>query len=805
MAQPGEFCGWIFNWTGRRHFETAAAPCMLTPNPASFSDTMTDSGTTRPQTRIVGTPQIRKEGVDKVLGRAKYVDDLEREGMWHGATVRSTIPRGRIRAIHYDPHIDWSEFVVVTAADIPGTNQIQMISADQPCLAADAVNHCDEAVVLLAHPDKRRLPQAVAAVRIEYDPLPAVLSIEDSETQQEIIWESHSDALGNYGGNIFKQFHLEKGNVDEVWATAAHIVEGEYRTGAQEHLYIENNGMIAEYSEEDGITVWGSLQCPFYVHKSLMAVFDLSVERVRVIQTETGGAFGGKEDYPSVIASHAGLLAKKARRPIKMVYDRMEDLAATTKRHPSRTRHRTAVDKSGKLLAMEIDLATDGGAYATLSSTVLSRATLHSTGPYVCPNVRITSRAWATNTVPYGAFRGFGAPQSIFAIERHMEQIARAVGIDSAELRRRNFLHDGDSTATEQVMREPVILDTLLARALQESDYTAKRERFMRENRHSAIKRGMGIAAFYHGAGFTGSGERYLNSLAGIDVTAQGKARVLVSSTEFGQGTNTILTQIAAESLGLSYDDVAMAPCDTHLIPNSGPTVASRTSMVVGHLIERSGHQLIAWLQEHAGLGESYTRNEFFAACDRYREQHGKVESLCRYEAPPNVYWDDQKYRGEAYPTFAWAVYVAEIAVDTMTYSAEVTNFYTVQEVGRVLNPTLASGQIEGGVAQGIGYALYEKVLLKNGHMFNNQMTNYIMPTAADVPPISVFFEEIPFAYGAYGAKGIGELPHDGPAPAILNAIQDATGESFTSIPLLPEDIFLRMAVRAPHEELAPV
>jgi CO/xanthine dehydrogenase Mo-binding subunit len=759
---------------------------------------MTTSPTTRSQTRIVGTPQIRKEGVDKVLGRAKYVDDMEREGMWHGATVRSSIPRGRILEIHFDPRakIDWSEFVIVTAADIPGKNHIQMIAADQPCLAADAVNHCDEAVLLLAHPDKRRLPEAVAAVRIEYEPLPAVLSIEESETQQEIIWGPESKE-----GNIFKQFHLEKGNVDDVWATAAHIVEGEYHTGAQEHLYIENNGVIAEYNEAEGVTVWGSLQCPFYVHKSLMAVFDLPAEKVRVIQTETGGAFGGKEDYPSILASHAGLLARKAGRPVKMIYDRMEDLAATTKRHPSRTRHRTAVDKDGKLLAMQIEVATDGGAYSTLSSTVLSRATLHATGPYVCPNVRITSRSWATNTVPYGAFRGFGAPQTIFAIERHMEQIARAVGIDSVELRRRNFLHDGDTTATEQVMSEPVILDTLLERALKESGYAAKRECFARENPHSAIKRGMGIAAFYHGSGFTGSGERYLNSLAGIDVTSQGKVRVLVSSTEFGQGTNTILTQIAAEALGLSYDDVEMAPCDTHYIPNSGPTVASRTSMVVGHLIERAGHQLIAMLQESAGLGENYDTREFFAACDRYREQHEKVESLCRYEAPPNIFWDDQKYRGEAYPAFAWAVYVAEVAVDTTTYSAEVTNFYAVQEVGKVLNPTLAAGQIEGGVAQGVGYALYEKVLLKNGHMFNNQMTNYIMPTAADVPPISVFFEEIPFAYGAYGAKGIGELPHDGPAPAILNAIQDATGENFTFIPLLPEDICTRMIARATHEE----
>ncbi|MFC5864493.1 xanthine dehydrogenase family protein molybdopterin-binding subunit [Acidicapsa dinghuensis] len=750
---------------------------------------MTDDSTNPAQRRVVGTPQIRKEGAEKVLGRAKYVDDIEFPGMWHGATVRSTIPRGRILAIHFDESVPWHEFVIVTAADIPGNNHIQMIAADQPCLADGAVNHCDEPILLIAHPDKRLLPQAVASVRIDYEELPAVLSIEESESKREIIWGADTSTP-----NVFKEFVLQKGNVDEAWSSAACIVEGEYSTGAQEHLYIENNGMIADYSDDGGITVWGSLQCPFYVHKSLMAVFNLPEDKVRVIQTETGGAFGGKEDYPSIIASHAALLALKARRPIKMIYDRMEDLAATTKRHPSRTRHRTAVDKDGKLLAMEIEIATDGGAYSTLSSTVLSRATLHATGPYVCPNIRIRSRAWATNTVPYGAFRGFGAPQTIFAIERHMEHIALAVGMDPVELRRRNFLHDGDTTATQQIMREPVILDQLLDRALAVSDFYAKRERYARENATNPVKCGIGIAAFYHGSGFTGSGERRLNSLAGVDVTLQGKVRVLVSSTEFGQGTNTILAQIAAEALGISYDDVEMAPSDTHLIPNSGPTVASRTSMVVGHLIQRSGRQLIQTLKEAANLSDNYTRHDFFAACELLRARDGEVKSLSRYEAPPNIYWNDDTYTGEAYPAFAWAVYVAEVAVDTITYSAEVIDFHTVQEVGTVLNPTLAAGQIEGGVAQGIGYALYEKVQLKNGHMFNNQMTNYIMPTAQDVPPIHVYFEQIPFAYGAFGAKGIGELPHDGPAPAILNAIQNATGESFSAIPLLPEDIFLRFA-----------
>jgi CO/xanthine dehydrogenase Mo-binding subunit len=748
----------------------------------------------REKTRIVGTSVPRKEGVDKLLGCARYIDDMEREGMWYGATVRSTIPRGFIRSIGFDRRVDWSQFAVVTAADVPGKNHIHMIHADQPCLADGFVNHCDEAVVLLAHADKHKLREAVDAVQIDYEPLPPVFTIEESERQDVIVWGTD---------NVLKSFLLEKGDVDAVWTTAAHVVEGEYRTGAQEHLYIENNGVIAEYSEASGITLWGSLQCPYYVHKSLLAVFDLPEDKVRVIQTETGGAFGGKEDYPSTLASHAALLAMKSGHAVKMVYDRMEDLAATTKRHPSRVRHRTALDKDGKLLAMDIEVATDGGAYSTLSSTVLSRATLHSPGPYVCPNVRVRSHAWATNTVPYGAFRGFGAPQAIFAVERHMDEIAAAIGIDPIELRRRNFLHDGDTTATEQVMRDPVILDQLLDRALRESDYHARRAQFARENSASVVKRGMGISAFYHGSGFTGSGERYLNSLAGLDVTPDGKVRVLVANTEFGQGTNTILTQIAAEAVGLDYDDVIVAPVDTNIVPNSGPTVASRTTMVVGRLIERAGKQLVAMLREHAALEQPFTSGEFFAACERYRDAKGEVVSLCRYEAPPNVYWDDQKYHGEAYPAFAWSVQVAQVAVDTVTYSAEVEDFWSVQEVGRVLHPVLAGGQIEGGIAQGIGYALYEKVLLQNGHMANNQMTNYIMPTAEDVPPIQVYFEEIPFGYGAFGAKGIGELPHDGPAPAILNAIRDATGIGFRSIPLLPEDLFVQLAAREPVAEVA--
>jgi CO/xanthine dehydrogenase Mo-binding subunit len=731
--------------------------------------------------RIVGVSVPRKEGRDKVTGRAQYVDDMTLPDMLYGATVRSQIPRGSIKKIIFGPGIAWDEFVVVTAKDIPGKNVIALIAEDQPCLADQGVNHPEEPILLLAHPNRHLLPQAVAAVSIEYAPFPAVFTMEESERGSELIWGTD---------NIFKAYTVQKGDVDGIWEKADYIVEGEYRTGAQEQLYIENNGMIASYDPQDGITVWGSLQCPYYVHKALMSLFALPADKVRVVQMETGGAFGGKEEYPSIIAAHASLLAMKSGRPVKIIYDRMEDMAATTKRHPSRTRHRTAVNKNGKILGGEIEFVIDGGAYVTLSPVVLSRATIHAGGAYYWPNVRITAKAVATNTPPHGAFRGFGAPQSLFALERHMDRVAQVVGLTPIEIRKRNFLQQGETTTTEQTIREPIDLGQFLDRALVLSDYHAKKQRFEKENEAGGVRKGMGIAAFLHGAGFTGSGERYLASVVGVEGCADGTVRVLVSSTEFGQGTNTVLSQIAAETLGLPYENVELAQPDTNEVPNSGPTVASRTVMVVGKLVQSAALGIKQTLMASGLLGDSYSAEEFRAACSSQVATHGKFISWAHYEAPPDVFWDDDKYRGEAYAAFAWAIYIAEVTVDLATFGVSVNDFVALQEVGKVLHPVLARGQIAGGVAQGIGYALYEKVIWQSGRMQNGQMTNYIMPTSADLPPIRVFFEELGNTHGAFGAKGIGELPMDGPAPAIMNALQDALKLPFNSIPLLPEDVF---------------
>ncbi len=736
--------------------------------------------------RVVGSNVPRKEVYQKVTGTAAYVDDLHPAGLLHGLTVRSTIPRGRITQIVFEAGVPWDEITIVTAKDIPGKNVVALINDDQPYLAEKAINHLNEPILLLAHEDRNLLRKAHGLVRIEYQTLPAVFDLDDALQQKHVIWGED---------NIFKRYLMNKGDVDQAFAGAAFVVEGEYSTGAQEQLYIEPNGMLAAV-DASGVTVWGSLQCPFYVHKALVNLFALPPEKVRVVQQETGGAFGGKEEYPSMIAGHAALLAWKSGRPVKMIYDREEDMAATTKRHPSRTRHRTTLDAEGRLLAHDVEFTIDGGAYSTLSAVVLSRGTIHAAGPYRCDNVRIRSIAVATNTVPHGAFRGFGAPQSLFALERHMDKIARVVGLQPDVLRSRNLLQTGDTTATGQIIKQPLDLSRLQCRALQAAQYQEKTLRFCQSNKTQLLKKGIGFATFFHGAGFTGSGERYLQSVVELETTPDGRVCILSSMTEMGQGTNTILTQIAAEALRITYEQVEIRRPDTTSVPNSGPTVASRTSMVVGKLIESAALKLKQELIARGYLDSGYTPMQFSDAVHRCTAAHGPLRTSSQYEEPADIFWDDGNYRGDAYGAYSWAVYVAEVTVDSLTGEVQVDNFVAAQEVGRVLHPILASGQIEGGVVQGIGFALYEKVVWNEGSMANNQMTNYIIPTSMDVPPIEVLFEEIPYEHGAMGAKGIGELPMDGPAPALLNAIENAVGISFNHVPLLPEEILHALSLQ---------
>jgi CO/xanthine dehydrogenase Mo-binding subunit len=510
------------------------------------------------------------------------------------------------------------------------------------------------------------------------------------------------------------------------------------------------------------------------VHRALKVLLGLSDDKVRVVQTETGGGFGGKEEYPSMIAGHAALVALKARRGVKLVYDRVEDMLATTKRHPAIVRHRTGVTRDGRLTAMDIDAVFDGGAYATLSAVVLSRGMIHASGPYRCDNVRIRGRATMTNTPPNGAFRGFGAPQTQFAVEVHMDRIAGALGFDPILLRERNALRKGDTTATGQRLGSDCRALAVLRDAARRTDFARRRRQL------GGTGRGIGLSLFFHGSGFTGAGEVRLASRASLELTEWG-ARILVASTEIGQGTRTMLAQIAADALGMSYDAIEVNAADTGEVPDSGPTVASRTCLVVGRLVERAAREM------RRRLGRLRPRE--------YLRKHGPLVITSQYQKPDDISWDDQSYRGDAYETYGWGCDVVEVDIDPVTWQVRPVRFTSVHDIGKAIHPTLAIGQIEGGSAQGIGYALFEEVVMRDGRMSNCQLTNYIMPTTLDTPQFDVVILEHPYRRGPFGAKGVGEMPIDGPAPAIVNALRHA-GVDIRDIPATPEKIMAACASR---------
>ncbi|HSI99078.1 MAG TPA: xanthine dehydrogenase family protein molybdopterin-binding subunit [Patescibacteria group bacterium] len=719
--------------------------------------------------RARGAGPLRREGPAKLTGTAKYADDLVFPGAWFGATIRSTEPHARFIGVELDDAFDWSRVVVVTAEDIPGENVVSLIDSDQPVLVpvGGEIRHQAEPCVLLAAPDRATLHAAKRHVRLRTERLPAIFDPLESDRE-------------------FAHYTVESGDAAAAMAGADLVIEGTYRVGHQEQLYIENQAMIAVPREDGGVTVHGSLQCPYYVHKAMKRALAMGDELAVVVQAETGGGFGGKEEYPSVLALHASLLALKCRKPVRMIYDRHEDISATTKRHPAVIRYRSGVSESGELVAQEIEVIMDGGAYATLTAVVLSRGVLHAGGPYRCPNVRITGRAMATNTPPNGAFRGFGAPQTEFAAEMQVNRIAEALDVSPLDLRRRWVYREGDTTPTGQVLRESVGGIEVLEAAAEASafDRTHAQTRSMRDGRTDGarVATGIGLALAWHGAGFTGSGEVRLASVAGLELTDDGRIRILTASTEMGQGTKTIFPQIVADALGVEYAEVEIAPQDTSIVPDSGPTVASRTAMVVGGLLIKAAERLRLRVEEATGRP--------FA--ESYREA-GPMRIDEQFVPYPGEPFDDKTYRGDAYPAFGWAACVAKVEVDLDTGEVTVRDCVSADDIGRVIHPVLAEGQVEGGTLQAIGYATIEEMKLVDGRYLNDRLATYLIPTSLDAPRIRAILVEKPFSGVPHHAKGVGELPMDVGAPAVVAAIHDATGVWIHDLPATPERILAAM------------
>jgi CO/xanthine dehydrogenase Mo-binding subunit len=713
---------------------------------------------------MIGVSPPRPDGLAKATGHTRYADDLKFPDLWFGATLRSPHAHARFERPAWRGGRPPGEAVLVTAADLGAlgvVNGVQLLDDTWPILASGVVNHVGEAIAIVAAPSRAAARAAVEELEVSYTPLEAVLDLRAADTQQPL-----------YSRN------LECGNVASALAAADLIVEGEYRTGLQEHIYIECQAMTAWFDADGRAHAVGSMQCPYYVHKAFAHALGLPDDKIRIAATAVGGGFGGKEDYPSVIALHAALLARAARRPVRIAYDRHEDIIGTTKRHPSIVRHRTGVNRDGTLAAMDVEVILDGGAYKTLSPVVLSRAILHATGPYRVPHVRVRGRVLRTHTAPNGAFRGFGVPQTAFAVERQMDRVANRVGLDPFEIRVRNVVEPGDRLPTGQVLDATTSARACLERA-------ASRTRFQERWRANA---GVGMSLYFHGCGFTGSGELKMKSPVTARLLEDGRIEILTAMTDMGQGCVIVFPQIAATAAGVGLDDVTFAPPDTSLVPDSGPTVASRTTMIVGGAIDKAVRELrrrvVGEVAEAVASGV-----KFRDLARDYFKAHGPVEITVRHEPPDWQTFDDTTYQGAAYPTYAWGCDVVEVTVDPDTFDVRPRSAFAVCEVGKAIHPVLCKGQIEGGTLQSIGYATMEEIKVEKGRYLNDRLATYLIPTIKDSPRIDVELLERGFEGGPFGAKGIGELPMDGAAPAVVGAIENATGIVVDEIPATPERI----------------
>jgi CO/xanthine dehydrogenase Mo-binding subunit len=724
---------------------------------------------------IVGQRIPRPDARDKVRGTALYVEDIPSAGALVAGVLRSPHAHARIAALDVSraralPGVH----AVLTAADIPGRNVIPMVQHDWPVLADGVVRHVGESVALVAADSREAAAEAVAAIAIDYEPLDPLLDAEEALAR----------------GEVFTHWKIRRGEADAAFArTDLVVVEATYRTPYQEHAYIETNGVIAAPDGAGGVVVSGSLQCPFYVQKAVASALGCDLNRARIVQTVTGGGFGGKEDAPSLPGAQAALLAWATGRPVRLILTREEDMATMSKRHPGRVRMKTAATRDGRLVAWTVDYLLDGGAYATLSPVVLFRGAIHACGPYRVPNVKVDARAVRTHKVPCGAFRGFGEPQVVFAAEGQMDRLAEALGIDPLELRRLNALAPGDETITGHRLTASVGFREVLERVAAESEWPRRREEYARDP--GPVKRGIGLAACYYGVGLGAMGKHLNPAAANVVVAADGSVTVAVGTTEIGQGMVTVLSQIAAEALGCPVELVKVVEADTSRVPDSGPTVASRTTLMSGNAIRDAAAKIRAAMEPViADSGLSW--REAVALC--VQKQVGLAAH--GWSVPPATTFDLETGQGDAYVCYSWSANVVDLEVDTRTGETRVARVVSGHDTGRVINPTTGEGQVEGGVVQGLGYALVEEHALQDGRIVNDQFSTYIIPTTLDSPEIRTVFVEEPFPWGPYGAKGLGETPIIAVAPAVTAAIHHAVGVRLDEIPATPERVWAALRAR---------
>lgn len=691
---------------------------------------------------------VKKDHSDKMSGRALYVVDNSNDGVLTGRLLRSKYARAKILSIII-PNLPEGYFYI-DRNDVQGDNRVNIVMDDTPVYAEDIVEYIGEPIGMVCGPDRIECDKILSMIEIEYEVLEPMLDIRKVDT-------------------VFFNYEYEKGDIQKAFAEADKIYEEEFSTGYQEQAYLETQGMMAEPEEDGKIFVHGSLQCAYYVHGAVVRAIGCQPDQVHIMQDVTGGGFGGKEAFPSILGCQVAVAAKKIGKPVRCVFDRREDMEFTSKRHPSLCRYKVAV-KDGKVTAMDIDVKFNAGAYTTLSAVVLQRGLICSSGVYNVENLRVQGKALKTNTTPSGAYRGFGAPQTFFAVEMMMNHIAKDLGIDALIFKSVNLVKQGDATSTSGRYHFPVPLLAMIEQIDHECDYRKKYKEYAKpqQNRY---KRGIGMSIYFHGAGFTGSGERdHIKAVAKLRKYADGTVEIMASNGEIGQGLRTTFPKIVANELSLPLEKVFYNQPDTARVPDSGPTVASRSLMIVGELLRRAAIK----------LKEEWKDGEEQEVEERFKEPDFLIP----------FYID--KFRGDAYPTYAWGVVAIEVEIDSFTGIASVLGAYGSFDVGTPMDWNIVMGQMEGGFLQGIGYASIESMDYDNkGRIRNNSFSDYLIPTAVDVPNMKCMMYVEKYPDGPYGAKGAGELPLVGAPAAYLEAVEQALGHEYSlnHVPFTTEDI----------------
>lgn len=691
---------------------------------------------------------VKKDHYSKITGESVYIGDYSTDGVLTASLLRSKYAKAKINGVKL-PELP-NGYFYVDANDVPGNNYLLFAIEDSPVFCQASAEYIGDVIGMIVGPDKKVTERLVGECVVDYELQEPVVDIKKAT-------------------EVFFDYEFGHGDMEKAFSEADFIYEEEFHTGHQEQLYIETQGMMAVPESDGGMFIHGSLQCSYYAHRAIARTLGCEEKDVHVLQDVTGGAFGGKEAYPSILGSQVAVAAKKANAPVRYIYDRREDLEFTSKRHPSFSRYKAAV-KDGRVTAIDCDMILDAGAYSTLSSVVLQRALFASVGVYNIPNIHIRGRAVKTNSVPCGAFRGFGGPQAFFAIETFMNHIAKKLGENKLSFKFKHIAKQGDMTSTQGIYHFPVPIPDMIDELCLESGYKDKREKYATKQT-GRFRRGIGMSLFFHGGAFTGTGERdYIKAVVRLRKYKDGSVEVLADNGDIGQGLRTTFPKIVANELNIPFDKVFFNHPDTARVPDSGPTVSSRSIMVVGELLRRAAVKL---------------RNVWEDGKEQEVEEH--------YEHPDFVIpYIETKFEGDAYPAYSWGVNIIEVEIDMLTGTPNILGVYGNYDVGTPIDRNILMGQLEGGLLQGVGFASQERIPYdKNGCIRNHTMADYLIPTSLDVPELKCLIHVEKYPYGPYGAKGAGEIPLVGAAPAYLQAVEQALGDDvrLNSVPFVLEDI----------------